>query len=264
VIAGPLLLVLLAADPKAPPAEAPPIFLATSVRVHLRASEELDPDYLRALARKNVTLWLSTRTNTLRASTLETINKFGEVWIALRAPVRESDARQLSKVPKAGLWIDAKDLDGARRVLGPRRLAINLQGALDVALFEKLQRLRPAETFWRAPAEVDLLSWGLFRQLPGRKVLARSGAESSPPACPADPGDGEPTLQAPVDSVVKGALPSFPCGRGPRIEVPLDVDRALLQSLLVREPSTELVIDIGEDPRLVSKARRLLDDLGLK
>jgi len=139
VIALTLLGVVLAADPK--PAEAPSIFLATSVRVHLRASEELEPDHLRALARQNVTLWLSTRSNTLRASTLETINKFGEAWIALRAPVRESDARQLSKVPRAGLWIDAKDLDGARRVLGPRRLAINLHGPLDGALFEKLQKL---------------------------------------------------------------------------------------------------------------------------
>ena len=261
MIALTLLGVVLAADPK--PAEAPSIFLATSVRVHLRASEELEPDHLRALARKNVTLWLSTRSNTLRASTLETINKFGEAWIALRAPVRESDARQLSKVPRAGLWIDAKDLDGARRVLGPRRLAINLHGPLDGALFEKLQKLRPAETIWRAPPEVDLLSWGLFRQLPGRKVLARSSAEPWPVQCPADPPDGEPTVQASVATL--GATgQGFPCGRGPRVEVPLDVERAMLQRLLVKEPSTELVIEIGEDPRLVSKARRLLDDLDLK
>lgn len=264
MIAG-LLLSVLAADPRpVPPPEPSPIFLATSIRVHLRASEELDPDYLRALARKNVTLWLSTRTNTLRASTLETINKFSDVWIALRAPVREADAQQLNKVPRAGVWIDVRDLDGARRVLGPRRLAINLHGALDVALFAKLQKLRPAETIWRAPPEVDLLSWGLFRQLPGRKVLVRSSLEAWPTECPADPRDGEPTLEAKVDGADKVTRPGFPCGRGPRIEVPLEVDRPLLQTLLVREPSTELVIDIGDDPRLVSKARRLLDDLGLK
>jgi hypothetical protein len=71
-------------------------------------------------------------------------------------------------------------------------------------------------------------------------------------------------LQARVDRVLATAGRGFPCGRGPRIEVPLDVDRAMLQSLLVREPSTELVIDLGDDPRSVSKARRLLDDLGLK
>ena len=248
------LLLLLAADP-------PAIFLATSVRVHLHASEELDPDYLRALARKNVTLWLSTRTNTL-TSTLETINKFGDSWIALRAPVSESDARQLNKVPRAGLWIDVKDLDGARRVLGPRRLAISLHGALDAALFDKLQKLRPAETIWRAPVDLDLLSYGLFRQLPGRKVLVRSTAELSPVDCPAAPGDGEPTLQARLEAVLKER--GFPCGRGPRVEIPLEADRAVLESLLVREPSTELVIELGDDPRMVSKARRLLDDLGLK
>ena len=261
MIAGPLLLLLLAAEPAPEP---PPIFLATSIRVHLHASEELDPDYLRALARKNVTLWLSTRTNTLRASTLETINKFGDAWIALRAPVREADARQLGKVPSAGLWIDVKDLDGSRRVLGPRRLAINLSGALDAVLFEKLQKLRPAETIWRAPPEVDLLSWGLFRQLPGRKVLIRSASELWPVDCPLDPAASEPTLQAEVGAGAKIAGRGFPCGRGPRIEVPLDVDRAVLQRLLVREPSTELVITLGDDPRMVSKARRLLDDLGLK
>ena len=178
--------------------------------------------------------------------------------------MQEADARQLSKVPRAGLWIDAKDLDGARRVLGPRRLAINLQGPLDSALFETHSRLRPAETLWHAPAEVDLLSWGFFRQLPGRKILARGGAEPWPVECPADPGDGEPTVQTQLQAAVRAPARVFPCGRGPRIEIPLDADRAGLQSLLVREPSTELVIVLGDDPRLVSKARRLLDDLGLK
>ncbi len=257
-----LLLLLLGAEPVAE--GVPPIFLAASVRVHLHASEELDPDHLRALARNNVVLWLSTRTNTLRASTLETINKFSEAWIALRAPVRESDALQLNKVPRAGLWIDVQDLDGARRVLGPRRLTINLQGALDAALFEKLQKLRPAQTIWRAPPEVDLLSWGLFRQLPGRKVLSRTTSRWWPVECPEDPGDSEPTVQTQVEAVRNNPRKVFPCGKGPRIEIPLDVERSVLQFLLVREPSTELVIDIGDDPRLVSKARRLLDDLGLK
>jgi hypothetical protein len=260
VIAGRLLLVLLAADPTPEPQA---IFLAASVRVHLRASEELDPDYLRALARQNVTLWLTTRTNTLRASTLETINSFGVAWIALRAPVGDAEARQLGKVPRAGLWLDVKDLDGARRVLGPRRLALELRGPLDAALFGKIQKTRPAETIWRAPAEVDLLSWGLFRQLPGRKVLVRTHLEPWPTDCP-NPSDGEPALQTHLDAVSKAPRPGFPCGRGPRVEVPLEVDRAELQRLLVREPSTELVIDIADDPRLVSKARRLLDDLGLK
>ena len=268
-----LVCLLLAAEPRAP--EAPAAFVATHVRVHLRASEELDPDYLRALARRNVTLWLSTRTNTLRASTLETINKFGEAWVAMRAPVRESDALQLSKVPTAGLWLDVKDLDGARRVLGPRRLALELTGPLDAALFEKLRKVRAAETIWRAPAELDLLSWGLFRQLPGRKVLVRATVEAP---CPSGPSASEPTVQTKLEAVLAvlrsnvsqrdageaRATAAFPCGRGPRIQVPLDVDRALLHELFVREPSAELVIELGEDPRAVSRARRLLDDLGLK
>ncbi len=257
MIAWALIAALLASEP---PPDTAPVFLATSVRVHLHASEELDPDYLRAFARKNVVLWLSTRTNTLRASTLESIAKFDDAWIFLRAPVRDSDARQLSKVPRAGLWLDFNDLDGARRVLGPRRLAINLIGPLDEATFDKLQSLRPAETSWAAPVLVDLLSWSLFRQLPGRKILLRNPGEPLPADCPENPGTGEPTLQS-----RSGLNPGgFPCGRGPRIEVPWDIDRTVLKGLLVREPSTELVVRLGDDPRMVSKVRRLLDDLGLK
>ncbi len=264
MIAAALVLWALAADPRSPAADAPPLFLATSVRVHLHASDELEPDYLRALARKNVTLWLSTRSNTLRASTLETINKFSDAWVSLRAPVSEADAHQLDKLPRAGLWLEVKDLDGARRLLGPRRLALRLQGPLDLPLFQKLQQLRPTETLWHAAPDVDLLSWGLFRQLPNRKILARSAVELWPTPCPARPLSGEPTIQTQLQGLLKLSGRSFPCGAGPRIEVPLDTERDVLQGLLVREPSAELVIEVGEDPRAVTKARRLLDDLGLK
>lgn len=248
---APLLALTLAADPS--------VLLAPSVRVHLKASEEIAPDHLRALARKNVTLWLTTRSNTLRASTLETVNRFGDAWIFFRAPVTEADAAQLTKMPRAGVAIDAADLDRAHRVLGPRRLAITLRGPLDAALAARLAKARPDETLWRAPAELDLLSWGLFRQLPGRKLLVRAPTERWPADCPADPGSSEPALQGSPAAAEEG----FPCGRGPRIEVPLDVDRAVLQRLLVKDPSTELFIELGDDPRLISKARRLLDDLGL-
>lgn len=246
----------------------PAVLLAPSVRVHLRASEEVAPDHLRAFARKNVTLWLTTRSNALRASTLDTLNRFGDAWIHLRAPVTEPDAAQLSKVPRAGVVLDARDLDRAQRILGPRRLAIRLEGPLDAALVARLAKTRPDETLWRAPAELDLLTWSLFRQLPGRKLLYRATA-AEPIAsadgghvdpCPPDPASAEPAPQGPV-----AAAPfPFPCGRGPRVEVPLDVDRAVLQRLLVRDPSTELVVDLPDDPRQLSKARRLFDDLGLK
>ena len=246
----------------------PGLLLAPSVRVHLRASEEVAPDHLRALARKNVTLWLTTRSNTLRASTLDTLNRFGDAWIHLRAPVTEPDAAQLQKVPRAGVVLDARDLDRAQRILGPRRLAIRLEGPIDAALIARLARTRPDETLWRAPAELDLLTWSLFRQLPGRKLLYRATASEpvvgadggSADPCPADPPTAEPAPQGPV-----GVAPFlFPCGRGPRIEIPLDVDRAVLQRLIVRDPSTELVVELPDDPRQLSKARRLFDDLGLK
>ena len=254
-----LTLLLLAADPAA---TVPDTLYALHTRVHVRANEELDSDHLRVLARKNVTLWLSTRTNSLRASTLESINRFGEAWISLRAPVDEADARQLNKVATAGIWLETKDLDGARRVLGPRKLALKLSGPLEAALAEKLKKLRPSEISWVAPAQVDLLSWSLFRALPGRKLLLRGTDELWPTQCPANPSSSEPTMQVGLESAEKLLEGAFPCGRAPRIEVPLTVDRAAVQALLVREPSVELVIDVGDDPLKASKAKRLLDALG--
>ncbi len=258
----PLLLSLLCAEPPAAPA--PSGLPALGTRVHLRASEELDPDLLRPLARKNVILWLSTRTNTLRASTLDTVNRFGEAWLGFRAPVTEAEARQLAKVPLAGLWIDAADLDGARRVLGPRRLAVKLVGPLDAVLAQKLKNLKPTEVSWAAPAEVDLLSWSLFRALPGRKMLLRNADEIWPVKCPAAPSSAEPTVQLPLASLERLEDGAFPCGRAPRIVVPLTLELAAAQALLVKEPSAQLVIEVGEDPLKASKARRLLDALGFK
>lgn len=252
---------VLAVDPPRP---APEGQASLGTRVHLHASEELDPDLLRPLARKNVTLWLSTGTNTLRGSTLDTVNRFSEAWISFRAPVTQLEGRQLAKVPTAGLWIDAKDLDGARRLLGPRRLAVRLTGPLEPALAEQLRQLRISEVTWAAPAEVDLLSWGLFRQLPGRKVLLRAANEIWPVKCPPDPRPSEPTIQVALEAIATVQDGAFPCGRAPRVEVAVDVEPTAVQALLVTQPSAELIVDIAADPLKASKARRLLDELGFK
>jgi hypothetical protein len=47
------------------------------------------------------------------------------------------------------------------------------------------------------------------------------------------------------------------------VVVPVDVDRWLLQSLLVRDPSVELVIEVGDDPDRATRARLLLESLGV-
>lgn len=258
------MLLLLLTQGGDPPPRSPEALLLFGARIHLHASEELDSDHLRSLARKNVALWLSTRSNSLSASTLETINRFPEAWIALRAPVRESDAQQLSKVPRAGVWIDANDLDGARRALGPRRLAVRLKGPLEPGLAERLRKLHPSETSWTAPGDVDLLSWGLFRQLPGRKFLRRAPAEIWPVKCADGPSASEPTMELGLQTLLEVRDGAFPCGKGPRIEVPIPTDRSILSRVLLREPSAELVVDVGEDPQKASKARRFFDDLGLK
>ena len=56
-------------------------------RVHVVASDALDPDRLRALARPEVVLWVRTRTNGLRHSTAETLQLAGSAFVQVRPPL---------------------------------------------------------------------------------------------------------------------------------------------------------------------------------
>src|SRR6266700_7350782 len=85
-----------AGEPQRPlPPNAPTALAPQGTRVHVKASEDLDPDRLRALARPGVTVWLSTRSNLLKVSTMENLNRFDGAFIQLRAPVTQSQARAL-------------------------------------------------------------------------------------------------------------------------------------------------------------------------
>ena len=55
----------------------------------------------------------------------------------------------------------------------------------------------------------------------------------------------------------------YPCGTGTRVVVQPEVETWLLQSLLVRDPSVELVIEVGADPARAIAARGLLERLQL-
>ena len=147
---GPLLLALmaggaLAQDQRPLPRGSPEVFVATLPRVHVRVHEELDADRLRELARPGVTLWLSTRSNTLRASMVENVARFDSAWVQLRWPLKPVDANVFSKLPKAGAWLEPEGLPMASRF---RRVAISLKGPLDEALLAKVSAARPAELRW--------------------------------------------------------------------------------------------------------------------
>src|SRR5437879_653198 len=82
------------------PPKGPQELAAPSLAVHVLAHEDLDPDRLRSLARPRVTLWLSTGSNVLRASTLDNLRRFESAYVALRAPITESQARSFEKIPR--------------------------------------------------------------------------------------------------------------------------------------------------------------------
>ena len=73
----------------------------------------------------------------------------------------------------------------------------------------------------------------------------------------------EPSLELHVATLLAMSSDVFPCGTGTRVVVRPDADAWLVQSLLVREPSVELVLDVGADADVGQRAAKLLDALAL-
>jgi hypothetical protein len=242
------------------PSTAPQALIATNPRVHIRAHEDLDPDRLRALARPGVTLWLTTQSNTLRASTLENVARYDEAWVQLREPIKPVDANVFARIPRAGLWLEPGAEGVVDRIPGARRWALRVHGAWDDRTSATWQRTRPAEISWTPGDAIDLLSWAQFQQLPGRKLVVMGARRLLPVSC------GERTREVPSAEVHLAnllALSSdvFPCGFGTRVVLEPTVDMWLLQSVLVRDPSVELVVEVGLDSKRAIQVKALLDRL---
>jgi hypothetical protein len=244
------------------PPRAPDSLAPLSLRVHVRAHEDLEPDRLRAFARPRVTLWLETRSNVLKASTLEHLSLFDAVFVRLRAPVTESQARWLDAAPRAGVWLDAPALwgRGVERLIGPRPLAVTVKGPIDEALFDRVAKSRPEVVEWAAPADADVMSWSLFRQWPGRRLVSLETGGLPPKACTGS--DDGPAARVHLASLLALGASAFPCGRAPRVVLAADTDRWLIQSVVVRDPTAELELEVSDDAA-AKKALALLDELGL-
>lgn len=249
------LLMLLAQSPQLPaPGEARPAALP-GFTLHVLAGEDLPADLLRPLGREGVVLWLRTRSNALRESTAEALARFQESYVQLRPPLSEAHARLLARAPGAGVWLSAGDLGGPGLYrLGNRRLALQLAGPLAEETAAAVRKARPVRLSWEPGSDADLLQWGLFRQLPGRKLLRISGKV----ACE------EWTGSVPLWVDARSRPWPSPCGQGGRAKVRLDAADEELRWLFERDPTIELEIEIGDDEAAAISARALVHRLATR
>lgn len=241
-----LLVALLAQAP------APTDLALPGYRLHLVVDEDVDADTLRALAGSGTVLWMRTRSNMLRTSTVEALALFPEAYVQLRPPLLEAQVRQLRAAPRVGAWLDAEALAaGGWHRLGPRRVAVEVRGPLDATRARQVAALKPSRVTW-APGDGDatLEAWGYFAQLPGRKLLAWPWPPETP--CPeplARGGLGTVTLRADARST------SGACGLTRRVLMEGFPDDAVLVALLSRAPSTELEVVVGKGEGELARAR---------
>ncbi len=262
MLSGAVVLAVLAQGQGPLPRGAPAELLAPGVRVHVRVHEDLAPDLLRGLARPGVTLWLDTGSNTLRRSTVEHLARFDVAWVRLRPPLRPVDADVFAAAPRAGAWVDLAGVALVRRLPGVRRLAVELAGPLEEDTLTRLAGARPAEVRWRPDGPVSLLAWGQLAQLPGRRVVVLAPGQLLPARCDARRA-GEPTAELHVASLLALSSDVFPCGLGTRVVVAADAEPWLLQSLVTRDPSVELLVEVGAQAPRARQAADLLERLGL-
>jgi hypothetical protein len=236
----------------------PGALVAPGLRISVDVDEALEPDRLRDLARPGVVLHLRTRSNTLRDSTLENLARFDAAWVELRGPLAPYDLAPLARLPGVGGWVALEALEA---VHGVRRLGVRVEGPLDEAILLRLQRARAAWVQWRPSEPPDLLQWSFFRQAPGRRVLVASPPVLLAVRC-AERRAEQPALELHLAQLLAMSSDVFPCGAGTRVLLPPGTDPWLVQSLVVRDPSVELVLLVGGDAAAASEARRLLEALG--
>ena len=148
-------------------AAGPPDWALPGFRVHVEASEELDADRLRALARPEVVLWVRTRSNGLRRSTAETLQT-GRMRRSCRCGRRSARRRSPRSSGGSGPWVDERGVDVARvRRWSPGRLAVDVEGPFTEELAARLRVLRPVAVRWARGGWPDAAEWARARGFSG-------------------------------------------------------------------------------------------------
>jgi hypothetical protein len=223
------------------------------LRVHVEASEDLDPDRLRALARPEVVLWLRTRSNGLRRSTAETLGLASSAFVQVRPPLGAPALAPF--VGRVGPWVEERGLDVTRvRRWSPGRLAVNVEGPFTEELAARLRVLRPVAVRWARKGWPDAVEWARARGFSGVELRGGSGP---PVGCEAVP----PRSRIRVRVLLASATAEGVCGLPLRAEMPAAVDPADVQRLLVLHPGADLLVEVGEDVERADGVRRFLDRL---
>ena len=221
------------------------------VRVHVEASEELDPDRLRALARPDVVLWLRTRTNGLRRSTAETVRLAGSSFVQVRPPLGAPELAPF--VGRVGPWVEERGLDVARvRRWSPGRLAVDVEGPFTAELASRLRVLRPVAIRWRRGGWPEREEWS--------RVQRFSGVELSGPGDAADCSVVPPKTRVRM-RLARPRSSDEVCGLPVRIALAADAPLTEVQQALLGHADADLLVEVGEDAGRAVSVGRLLDGL---
>ena len=221
------------------------------VRVQVEASEELDPDRLRALARPEVVLWLRTRSNGLRRSTAETLRLAGSAFVQVRPPLGAPALGPF--VGRVGPWVEERGLDVARvRRWSPGRLAADVEGPFTEELAARLRVLRPVAIRWSRGGWPAREEWARVRRF--------SGVELSSTGEVVDCSVVPPKTRVRV-RVDRPRTSDEVCGLPVRVQLPPEASPADAQQVLLGHADADLGVEVGDDAVRAARVARLLDAL---
>ena len=221
------------------------------VRVHVEASEDLDPDRLRALARPEVVLWVRTRSNGLRRSTAETLQLAGSGFVQVRPPLGAPALAPF--VGRVGPWVEERGLDVARvRRWSPGRLAVDVEGPFSEELATRLRILRPMAIRWRRGGWPAREEWTRAQRF--------SGVEVSAPGEVADCSVVPPRTRVRV-RLERPRSSDEICGLPVLLQIAAETSVVEMQQALLGHTDADLVVEVGEDTARASRVAGLLDAL---